>query len=275
MASEWGRVEAGAGQDGFGDHELAVEVLGGLLQASRHVHRVADRGEVRAVAVAHAAHDGVADVDADAQAQGLNELAAELLAQGVQSRDHAARRGERLAAAGLRPSLHAEERHRAVTGELVGDAAGALDRRAHRLEVTVEEVDDVVGQPALGHSREAPQIGEEHGDLLLDALALDAEVGREGVAGGQERDDVRLACGAELARQPDVRAARRCGAGRAAPPRSPRAACRGRARCGRGTSSTVPGRRRRTRAEGRRDGSPRGPRSRWAPSPRGRPGTRS
>src|SRR4029453_11233309 len=105
--------------------------------------------------IAHAADAGVAEVDADAETQGLEEVAAELPAQDVQCRDHGRRRGESLAAAGLRPSLHAEERHRAVAGELVDDAAGALDRRTHRLEVTVEEIDDVVGQSALGHAREA------------------------------------------------------------------------------------------------------------------------
>src|SRR4029450_1671105 len=73
------------------------------------------------------------------------------------------------------------------------------------LEVAVEEIDDVVGQAALGHAREAAQIGEEHGHLLLDALALEAELGRENVAGGQDRDDGRLTGGPELAGEPGVR----------------------------------------------------------------------
>ena len=44
------------------------------------------------------------------------------------------------------------------------------DRRADRLEVAVQKEHDVVRQLVLGHAREAAQVGEEHGQLLLAAL---------------------------------------------------------------------------------------------------------
>ena len=44
-------------------------------------------------------------------------------------------------------------------------------RRPHRAEVPVEEKHDVIGQLVLGQSREGAQVGEQHGDLLLMALA--------------------------------------------------------------------------------------------------------
>ena len=125
-----------------------------------------------------------AHVDADAEAQGRVQLVAERLAQLLHARHHRPGGRERLAAAGVRPAaVDPEERHHAVAGELIDDAARVRDGAAHRLEVAVEEEDDVVGELVLGQPGEAAQIGEEHRDLSL--RAVDGRPLEGGVAGRQ------------------------------------------------------------------------------------------
>ena len=83
----------------------------------------------------------------------------------------AARRAQRLQAGLLGLALEAEQRHDAVADELVDAAALLLDRPAHRLEILVQHEHHVVGQAALRHAGEGAQVGEQHRDLALDALA--------------------------------------------------------------------------------------------------------
>ena len=108
-----------------------------------------------------------AGVDPDPHAQRRAELFRELDAHLGKPPDHRPRRLERIAATLRRAGLHAEQRHHAVAGELVGDAAGLLDRAAHDLEIAVQEEHDVVGQLVLGEAGEAAQIREQHADVAF------------------------------------------------------------------------------------------------------------
>lgn len=129
----------------------------------------------------------------------------QLDAERLHARDHRSGRLERLTRSGDGTRLDAEERHHAVTRELIRHAAGPRDRRADRLEVPVQDEDDVIGQLVLGHPGEAAQIGEEHGQLLLAALA---HVGGEGFLGRdrrrQQRLDRNVAHRPRLTREPHV-----------------------------------------------------------------------
>jgi len=135
------------------------------------MHGVAHRGEIEGLAVTHAAHHGGPGVNADPDPQGRLELVAQRLAQLAHALDHGRGRHERLAATRGGALVHAEQRHHAVARELVDDPARLGDRAAHGLEVTIEEEDDVIGQPVLGQPREAAEVGEEHGDLPLLSVA--------------------------------------------------------------------------------------------------------
>src|SRR5919106_5855804 len=60
-------------------------------------------------------------------------------------------------------SGHAEDRQQSVARDVGDDAAEAVDRFAERLQATVDERGDLLGVERFGDTREAGQIGEQHG----------------------------------------------------------------------------------------------------------------
>ena len=141
--------------------------------------------------VAHLADDGRAGVQADDHAQRLAQIVLELP---VERSSAAPCRAP--ASARRRPprrGVDTEQRHDPVADELVDMAARGLDRLAHRLEIAVEHEDDVVGQPILAQAGEGAQIGEQHRDLALDALArVDRPGRRSGRRRRQQRHDLEV-----------------------------------------------------------------------------------
>ena len=142
------------------DHQLAVVLLGELLEPAGHVDSVADSGEIDAGPVTHAPHHGMTDVDADAHSERFPQLVGQLAAQLRHALHQAARGRQGLAGAHARSGVHAEEGHDPVARELVGDPAGALDDRARDLEVAVEHEHHVVRQPRLRQTREPAHVRE-------------------------------------------------------------------------------------------------------------------
>ncbi len=94
-------VDAGAVQQFLRDDQFGGEFLGQRLQAAGDVHRVADRRQMRGARIAHLADDGRAGMQADADAQGLVDVARHGLVEIVERGGHAPRRVERLAAGDL------------------------------------------------------------------------------------------------------------------------------------------------------------------------------
>src|SRR5258708_12348909 len=72
----------------------------------------------------------------------------------------------------LRRGVKAKERHHPVSHELVYPSPCKLHGRAHLGEIRVEHEDDVVRQLVLAQLREAPDIGEEDGDLPFSPLEM-------------------------------------------------------------------------------------------------------
>ena len=146
-------------------------------------------------------------MQADADAQRLVEVARHRLVEVVQRQSHAARRVERLPAGDLRLAVESEDRHYAVTDELVDPAAGRLDGVAGCPEIAVEQEHDVVGQLALRDRGEAADIGEQDRDILLAAMGLWlAAIGldRAGRCGQERRHAVVAGRRAELAGEPHI-----------------------------------------------------------------------
>ena len=78
-------------------------------------------------------------VDADPDAQRRRELVAEGAGSAPATRATMAAAATSAWRQPRRRPFHAEQRHHAVAGELVDDAAGVGDRAAHRLEVAIEK----------------------------------------------------------------------------------------------------------------------------------------
>ena len=158
------------------DDDRVAEELGGLLQAGRQVHGVADDRVVAARLRAHVAGDHLAGGDADDRVDALGRLEAgfgEIRAQAGERRDLTERRVAGIH--GLAPRV-GERRppagHHRVADILVGDAAIGGDRLRHRGEETVQEVDQPVRVEALAPAGEIAHVDERDRHALAAAAGL-------------------------------------------------------------------------------------------------------
>ncbi len=139
-----------------------------LFEARRHIHGVADRGEVRPPIGADVAHHDRAGVDADAHAD-LVAVWVELAVALLDGPHDVHRRGHRCHGVILHRNGRAEVGHHRVADELVERAAAREDAVADQLEDLVQERHDVAGFEALREAREAADVREQDRHVALGA----------------------------------------------------------------------------------------------------------
>jgi len=162
-----------------GGHDLAR--LRQIEHARGQVRRVADGGVVHPEVAANGAHDDEAGVDPDTDAELHTVRAPHVSAQGVETLLDRQGGAERALSVVLVGDGGAEERHHAVAEELVDRSLVAVDGLENDLEGAVHDRVDFFGIQALGHRREAGDVGEEHRHLL--ALAFDGAARAEDLVG--------------------------------------------------------------------------------------------
>src|SRR5690348_3795360 len=82
----------------LGDQRFASELLGQVLKARGHIHRIAESGEYDVFLVADVADDDVPAIDPDAETDGLAQVLRKLRIELVDVHGDATYRGERAAA---------------------------------------------------------------------------------------------------------------------------------------------------------------------------------
>ncbi len=162
-----------------------------LLHARREPHRVPHGGVVHAQVLADPPQHDLARVEphADGELEAAGGERARVVAQrflDLQRRVAAAAR--MILVRDRRP----EERHDAVTGELVDRPLEAVDAVGQELEEAVEHPMPFLGVHAFGELHRVHDVGEQHRDLL--ALTLERAAGAEDLLGEMPRGvDVRPA----------------------------------------------------------------------------------
>ena len=159
---------------GLRDQDLSG--LGGLLQARRRVHDVAE-------------HDLVARADDDlarAHPRSRRELDAPAPAQrfveGAEPRSHligGAHRAQRIVFVGLR---HAEHPDDGIADELAHLAAMRFDDVAHLVEVPVQHAAQHLGVESLAERRRADDVAEHGGDGLACLVLRSGRLQHVGIA---------------------------------------------------------------------------------------------
>src|ERR1700730_11843883 len=170
VARKRGKVEPGARHRLLGDDQLAAIGLGQGFEPARGVDGIADRGDRGGGAITHLADDHRPDMDTDADAQWLIELAAQRTVELFEALGHQPSGGERLPAGRAGIPLDPEQRHNAVADEFVDPPSRRLDGASHRSEIAVENKYDIVGEPSFGQPGAPADIGEQDRDLPLAAL---------------------------------------------------------------------------------------------------------
>ena len=130
--------------------------LARLLEPRGHVDGVA--GDERA-ALARAAHDDLAGLDADPEREHAVEL-------GSEPALHRKRRMQCPLGVVLVRLGGAEDRHDRVACELLDRAAGAADLAGHRVVEPLQERPRALRVLLLAERRRADEVGEEHGGQL-------------------------------------------------------------------------------------------------------------
>ena len=143
---------------------------GRVLQPRRQTHRVPLRRIVHAQVVADLADHHFARVEAHADGE-LEAAALERARIGAELLLHAERGVARAPGMVLVRDRRPEQRHDAVTGELVDGAFEAMDLFGQDLEEAVEHPMPFLGVDLLGQQHRVDQVDEQHGDLF--ALAFE------------------------------------------------------------------------------------------------------
>ena len=139
--------------------------LGGLLEPGRDVRRVAHGRVVHAEVVADRADDHEARVQPLADLEG--DAAPRWRSSGlVERRSDPQGSVDRALSMILVRDRSTEQRHDAVTKELVHGALVAVDLGEHQLEDPGHEAMDFFGIQPLGQRRETRDVDEQDGDLL-------------------------------------------------------------------------------------------------------------
>ena len=117
-------AEAGALVDLFRHQHFAANRLGQVLETSGDIDRIADHRELRMALIADGAGDGHAGVDADAEADRLDQRMSQRAVQPLDPGGDRGAGGDRLPAGDVGRIAHAEQRQQPVAQHLVGLAAG-------------------------------------------------------------------------------------------------------------------------------------------------------
>ncbi len=178
--AERARLEVAAHEPmrGVRDHHAAR--FARLLQARRHVGRVAHGGVVHPEVAADASDHDETGVQPLPRAE-ADAARRELLPVVLERPGDAERGMDRPARMILVRDRRAEERHDPVPEELVHRALVAMDFREHEVEGTLHEPVDLFGIEALRQRREPGDVDEEDRHLL--ALALERARRREDLLG--------------------------------------------------------------------------------------------
>ena len=161
------------------DDDLAG--LGDVEEPGGEIGGVAHRGVVHAQVASDRAHHHGTGVDPDAHAEVEPVYALDVGGERLEPFLDRQRRAERPRGVVLVGDRRAEERHDAVTEELVDRPLAAVDGREDHLEDAVHDAVDVLGVEALRHCGEAGHVGEHHGDGL--ALTLEGALRGEDLLG--------------------------------------------------------------------------------------------
>ena len=128
-------------------------------------------------------------MDADADTQRDRQGRTELVVEGRHRLHHGAGGQHRLLRPRRRGRIEAEDRHHAVRDEGVDTPAMRLDGLRHLPDEPVEEQHEVIGQLPARQGVERADVDEEHGDLALDAPAIDLVLGDQAAARRQDRQE--------------------------------------------------------------------------------------
>lgn len=160
------------------------------LQALGGVHRVAGHGIGFCTDRTEAAGDDRAAIDADMQTQRHAGACVPALANLRRPTDHIQCGTERPDRIVLMSDRRAEQRQQRIADELVDEAAIGFDRLGHLFEQFVLQHPHDFRVDLLAQSREAAEIGKEHGHRPPVGVALRFR---------QDRLDLRLRCGLRCA----------------------------------------------------------------------------
>ena len=142
-----------------------------LLHPRRQVNGLADGGVVHVEVVRDGAHDHLARVEADADVQRDAVSGPDLLGVAADRVLHPERGIARAHRVVLVGEGRAEQRHDPVAHDLVHRALVVVDGVHHPLEDRVQQRPRLLGIPVGQELQRAPEVGEEHRDLL--ALAFE------------------------------------------------------------------------------------------------------
>ena len=132
MGGEVVWTEASALVDLFRHQHFATQRLGQRLETSRDVDRIADHRELRVALVSDGAGDCHAGVDADAEADRLDQRISQRAVEALDSGGDCGAGGDRLPAGDVGLVAHAEQRQQPVAQHLVGLARRRSTPRCSR-----------------------------------------------------------------------------------------------------------------------------------------------
>ena len=159
-------VELGVGL--VADDDLAA--LGHFAQPRGQVHGVAHGGKVHDARGADVADDRQTGVDAEIDAEPVLRLEAQVkIVEPLADLQRGCDRMQRVLGLGQRRVV---EHHDAVTEKLVHRTLMLLHHFDHQLVILVENAEQFSRMHALGHAREALEVGEHDGHLLHLAAEL-------------------------------------------------------------------------------------------------------
>jgi hypothetical protein len=168
--------------------------LGGRLQSGGEVRGVADGGVVHLQVVADRADDHDSRVDSDPRVQGHPPIPQQPIAQRGERIACGERRANRSLGGVLVRDGRAEERHQAVTGQLVDDSLEAVDLGEGDLEVLLEQLAVYLRIEPLCDLRRSDEVAEQdrHPLALARRSAGAAQLVRQGIrnVSGESRQAV-------------------------------------------------------------------------------------
>ena len=148
------------GHDCLADGGGGAVSFGQAFEAGGGVHRVRHHRALEAVLAADDPQHQVADVQTDADADGLEAVLLPFQVIGGHGPVH----GD----GGLHRVVGppGEKCHDPVAQVFVDEAPVLRDYRSHPLEIGIEEIEVVLGGHVFGKGRKAAHVGEHHGDFL-------------------------------------------------------------------------------------------------------------
>ena len=131
------------------DYNLAIKLLGQVLQPRGDVYRIAQRREHGVTAKADIADNNHSGMDTNAVGDRLDHFRSELVVQISDVGGDCGRRAQRLATCCCRIRIQPEQRQNAVADELVRQPSGAAHRLRCSLNKPVDQEHSIEWQPRL------------------------------------------------------------------------------------------------------------------------------